>query len=93
MNKTIIALKIIEKNEIHMPKEFARLMWPNSDAWRRVQNVGHGATAGAGIVYSAGGFLGKLRNQGLIAGGYGYHYFLTEKGKELLIVQKSQNEK
>lgn len=90
MNKTIQALTIIRNNEISLPKEFARLMWPDSEGWQRVHNVGHGASRGAGMAYAAGGFLGKLRSQGLIVGGYDYHYILTEKGHKLLNDSKGQ---
>ena len=85
MNKTVIALKIIRDNEIYMPKEFARLMWPNSEGWKRVQNMGHGAHAGAGMYLAGGSFLGKLRKEELIWGGFGRdRIVLTDKGREVL---------
>ncbi len=79
------ALQIIRDNNIRSPREFAEKMWPNSEGWQRVHKVGHGASRGAAMALAGGGFLGKLRAQGLIRGGYNYErIILTDKGKERL---------
>jgi hypothetical protein len=80
----MLALLLIKHNEIDRPGEFARLLWPDSEGWQRRSKVGHGTTIGGGMRLAGGGFIGKLRQRGLIAGGIGYHYFLTEKGRRLL---------
>jgi len=85
MKKTIVALKLIATKNIRSPSEFAKEMWPNSEGWQRVQNVGHGAHRGAGMFLAGGSFLGKLRSQGLILGGIDQdRIVLTDKGRELL---------
>jgi hypothetical protein len=85
MKATDRALHLINDNQIESPTEFARLMWPNSDGWRRVGNVGHGAHAGAGMQLAGGSFLGRLRAKGLIVGGYTRDRItLTDKGRERL---------
>lgn len=84
MNATIKGLRLIVTKDIRSPKEFAKAMWPDSEGWQRVGNVGHGAHRGAGMQLAGGSFLGKLRYQGLIWGGYDDPIMLTEKGRELL---------
>ena len=84
MTGTIKALKIIATKDIRSPKEFAKEMWPDSEGWQRVHNIGHGAHRGAGMYLAGDSFLGKLRNQGLIWGGYDDRIILTEKGKDVL---------
>ncbi len=82
------ALVIIRDNQIHRPKEFALLMWPNSEGWQRVHNVGHGASRGAAMAKAAGGYLGKLRTKELIRepwfDDYDSYYQLTDKGFEYI---------
>lgn len=63
---TIKALEIIRDNEIETPRDFAHLMWVDSPCWSRVYNTGYGATRGKGMWLTAGSFLAKLRNRGLI---------------------------
>jgi len=79
------ALRIIRDNDIRSPREFAKLMWPNSSCWQKMYNIGNGATRGVGMWLAGGSFLGKLRIQGLIRGGYNYErIILTDEGKERL---------
>lgn len=78
------ALKLIARNDIHCPRQFAELMWPSSDGWHRIHNVGHGVHRGGAMPLAAGGYLGKLRRDGLIVGGYDRPIMLTEKGHDLL---------
>ena len=78
------ALKLIARNDIQYPRQFAKLMWPNSDGWHRVHKLGHGASKGAAMPLAAGGYLGKLRRDGLILGGHDRPIILTEKGHDLL---------
>ena len=60
------ALTILRDHGPLTPREFAEKMWPDSPAWKRVNKCGpYGATKGRAIVESGGGFLGKLRKQGL----------------------------
>lgn len=87
MADIVTALQIIRDNDIRSPREFAKKMWPNSEGWQRVHKVGHGVHRGAAMALAGGGFLGKLRGQGLIGicGGYNRErIFLTDKGKERL---------
>lgn len=82
------ALEIIRDNQIHSPKEFARLMWPDSDGWKRIHKCGNGASFGAMMPMAGGGLLGKLRAEGLVRApwhdDYDSYYWLTEKGQQYL---------
>lgn len=61
------ALFILSLTDGCTPAEFARHMWPDSPAWNRVYHCGpNGATRGRGIVKSAGSYLAKLCQRGLI---------------------------
>lgn len=63
----IRALTIISSNEIERPAHFARLMWPNAEAWCRPAKCGnHGVSKGGGMRMAGGGYIGKLRKAGLI---------------------------
>ena len=85
MPDIVTALTIIRDNDIRSPREFAKKMWPDSDGWKRVHKVGRGSHCGAAMALAGGGFLGKLRTQGLILGGYNYERIvLTDKGRERL---------
>jgi hypothetical protein len=79
------ALQIIRDNDITSPREFAEKMWPNSEGWQHMHKIGRGASSGAAMAFAGGGFLGKLRAQGLIQGGCNREGItLTDKGKERL---------
>jgi hypothetical protein len=89
---TVRALRIIRDHEITMPKQFAKLMWPDSDGWETHVKCGpHGSHRGGGMYLAAGGYLGKLEQRGLIkchvAWGYTTRFRsfeLTTAGKEAL---------
>ena len=83
--RIVHALMLIRAKEIRSPQEFAKEMWPDSEGWQRYGKVGHGVHKGAGMNLAAGGFLGKLRYQGLIWGGYNQdRVILTDRGRERL---------
>lgn len=75
------ALQVIRENDVQSPKDFAVLMWPNSEGWQRIHKVGNGVHRGAMMAMTGGAFLGKLRQQGLI---YNTRISLTDKGLERL---------
>ena len=82
------ALEIIRDNQIHRPKQFACLMWPDSGGWQRVHKVDHGASRGTMMAFAGGGILGKLRLQRLIRDPWydtpDSYYRLTGKGQQYL---------
>jgi len=80
----VAALLIIRDNDIRTPRQFAEKIWPNSEGWHRVHRVGNGVSRGAAMALAGGGFLGRLRAQGLIRGFYPERIVLTDKGKERL---------
>ena len=50
------------------PRRFAERIWPNSEGWKRHQNVGiNGAASGVGMYKAGGSYLAKLRKAGLLA--------------------------
>jgi hypothetical protein len=60
------ALTILRDYGPLTPREFAEKMWPDSPGWNRVHKCGPtGASRGRAMAESGGGFLGKLRKQGL----------------------------
>ena len=82
------ALEIIRANQIHSHREFAKLMWPDSDGWKHHHKTGRGSSCGTMMAMAAGGLLGKLRYRGLIRtpwhDDYGSYYSLTEKGRQYI---------
>lgn len=85
-DKTVKALAIIRDVCVESPRQFARLMWPDSEAWSHSQRVGrnlNGSQRGAGMSKCGGSFLGKLRKAGLVAQ-LDHRYILTQKGKEMV---------
>ena len=82
------ALEIIRDNEIHSPRQFAKLMWADSDGWKRIHKCGNGASFGAMMPMAGGGLLGKLRARGLIRtpwiDDWNDYYRLTEEGRQCL---------
>lgn len=89
----ISALRVIRNHGPIMPGEFAEKMWPDSPAWGRYHNCGHGATAGGGMRMCGGSYIGKLYKKGwvkLYIGNYYERtspvtrYELTDEGKRLL---------
>lgn len=64
--KTVQALEILEAYPGLQPREFAKLMWPESPGWKRPSKCGNnGMHRGGGMYRAAGGFLGKLCKRGL----------------------------
>ena len=82
------ALEIIRDNQIHSPKQFAGLMWPDSDGWKRIHKCGNGASFGAMMPMAGGGLLGRLRTEKLVRApwhdDYNSYYYLTDKGRQYL---------
>ena len=79
------ALLIIRDNDVRSPRDFARLMWPDSEGWKRVHKVGRGSSRGAAMSLAGGGFLGKLYQKGLILHGFPRsRIILSDKGAEKL---------
>ncbi|KKN50917.1 hypothetical protein LCGC14_0627820 [marine sediment metagenome] len=82
------ALEVIRDNLIHSPKQFALLMWPDSDGWKRIHKCGNGVSRGAMMPMVGGGLLGKLKAAGLIRApwydDYESYYQLTDKGQQTL---------
>jgi len=79
------ALLIIRDNDVRSPRDFARLMWPDSEGWKRVHKVGRGSSRGAAMSLAGGGFLGKLHQKGLILNNLPRErIILSDKGDEKL---------
>lgn len=81
---TIKALQLIDEKEITNGRQFAFLMWPDSEAWQHSSNGGRGSQRGKGMWLAGGSFLGRLKKAGLITGSNGRKHNLTPKGKALL---------
>jgi hypothetical protein len=80
------------RSEVY-PAQFAHLMWPDSPAWSKISNVGHGAARGVGIKRSAGALLGKMEREGLVRSrnseiGQSF-YSITRKGRQVLAFTKA----
>lgn len=82
------ALMIIRDRKPERPGEFAFLMWADSPKWQNRTKAGkNGVSKGGGMNLAAGGYLGKLKSQGLIIiliGKFGNEYRLTPKAIQLL---------
>ncbi len=81
------ALVILRDHGPIRPREFARLMWPDSGGWTRSAKCGvKGAHRGGGMYGAAGAYLGKLwhlrlsRRNGIHAG----EHQLTDLGRAAL---------
>lgn len=60
------ALTILRDHGPIKPREFARLMWPDSPAWKLPAKAGpKGTHKGGGMYTAAGGYLGRLHRAGL----------------------------
>jgi len=67
MTPTDRALHILRQHpEGLMPREFARLMWPDSPAWDKLYRVGRGSTRGVGMQLAGGSLLATLSRKGLV---------------------------
>lgn len=61
------ALNILKDHGPLSPRQFARLMWPDSPGWCRVSKCGpYGSTRGGGMNLAGGGYLGKLHRKGWV---------------------------
>lgn len=71
------------------PREFSKLMWPDSEGHHHHTKCGnHGSTHGGGMWLAGGGYLGKLRHAGLLlysGGSYDSGYMISAKGREALM--------
>jgi len=83
---TIKALQIIRDFNITHARQFASLMWPDSDGWTTHTRCGNnGVSHGGGMNLAGGAYIGKLRQRGLVFGaGGGRRICLTEEGRTLL---------
>lgn len=61
-----IALRLIEGNQPIRPREFAMLMWPDAPGWLRSIRANNRSCPGGGMNLAAGGYLGRLRQRGLV---------------------------
>lgn len=82
------ALIIIRDRKPERPGDFAFLMWSDSPKWQNTTKAGkNGVSKGGGMNLAAGGYLGKLKSQGLITiliGKFGNIYRLTPTAIKLL---------
>jgi uncharacterized protein YjhX (UPF0386 family) len=71
-------------------KQFARLMWPDSDGWTTLVGHGHGVARGGQMPSTAGSFLSRLVRKGWVTGIGGDHpYRLTAAGIAALDADRS----
>lgn len=82
------ALEILKYNMIEAPAQFARLMWPDSPAWKNHTKKGRGTTRGGGMAVAAGCYLGKLRRAGYVSN---IGFILTTEGEKALENENSRN--
>jgi len=90
---TLRALVVLHKAERPLsPRAFAKLMWPDSEGWRRSARCGpKGVSRGGGMNLAAGGLLGKLAKQGLASQNFAASppgWVLSEKGRHAVAVLK-----
>jgi len=95
------ALTILQNHGPLRPREFARLMWPDSPGWQRHARCGpNGSHKGGGMYLAAGGYLGKLARKGWIYRkfkqySWGYDsmgYILNGPGKTILRLHREEAE-
>jgi len=87
------ALRILRDHGPLRPREFARLMWPDSPGWNRLHNCGpYGASYGTMMPMCGGAYLAKLTYRNWAKPKWGWslrevvHYsghVLTPLGREL----------
>lgn len=93
--KTQQALKVIRDRNIESPRQFARLMWPDSDGWHVGVRSGGGTVRGRQMFTAGGAYLARLVKAGLV---YVVHrsgsrrWVLTKQGKEALVASEDKNE-
>ena len=97
--KTIQALKIlnVEYEVIITAKIFAEIMWKDSPRWKRVHNIGNGATQGSGMWLCAGSYLWKLQKAGLAKRNIWHNdyaaWIITEEGINILKNEENNDRK
>ena len=65
------ALELIRQHGEVSAAQFARLFWPNSPGWKAARRHDRIAGAhGAGLIMSAGAFLGRMEADGLLFRGF-----------------------
>ncbi len=61
------AITILAEHGPLLPNAFARRMWPAAPGWHHHTRCGRtGVSPGGGMVFAAGGYLGRLCQQGWI---------------------------
>lgn len=84
----IRALQILLDHGPVRPRAFARHLWGRDhEGWDRVGKCGaQGSTTGTGLVLSAGGYLGRLRQKGwtMRVGEYLEKHIITLSGRAAL---------
>lgn len=67
-DSAIKALEVLRDHGPLPPREFGEYFWgQDHPGWRRISKAGpYGSTTGGGMNLAAGGYLGKLRKQGLV---------------------------
>lgn len=79
------ALEILRDHGPIRPREFARVMWPDSPGWNFPAKSGpRGTHRGGGMYLAAGGLLGKLRREGLSSRDTLIGHTLSPTGREAL---------
>ena len=95
--KTYRALCILNKYDrltAIAAREFAMKMWPNGK-WNRIYNTGNGATSGKGMWLSAGSYLAKLHNRGLVSrdvAGYTVVWCASSDGRKAIADYEEANQ-
>lgn len=82
MNATVKSLRIIAASPGIKPGQFAESYFPRDySGWDRVCKCGpYGVTRGGGLILWAGGWLGRLKQRGLVDP----HHRLTTAGRGYL---------
>ena len=69
-SRQLQALEIIRSNPGITAKQFAHFFWPDHDGqYKHSNNGSNGSTLGKTMWLMGGGYLGKLRNKGLVRNG------------------------
>jgi hypothetical protein len=84
------ALEILRDYPGLTPRAFGHKLWPDHPGWQRHTKCGpKGTSHGGGMNLASGGFLGKLKKEGLVRVEYArYHHaaehYITEEGLRAL---------
>ena len=78
------ALEILRDHGRMRPGEFALVMWPDAEGWKRSGKCGNnGSTKGVGMRLAGGAYLGKLQKKGLARYWKDGHE-ITQSGRDAL---------